>query len=234
MEGNSFQSLILWLQLVHCLLARWLIRARLLSELIINCKLVRSLYVAHKSDDGRIQTIDEHLSGTAKLAEGFAASFDAGVYGNCVGQLHDAGKYSVEFQRHIMRSGPKVDHSTAGAQAVLKAYPTGPGKILAYCAAGHHSGLPDGAGVSDSTLSARLKRQVPDFSPFYQAIDLPGLLPKLAPSIHMIGNCGFTASFFIRMLYSCLVDADFLDTERFVSAGAVGRGAGESIPVRNS
>ncbi len=215
-----------------CLLfiGRWRIHALILRKLIFT-KVVRSMYIAHKSDDGRMQTIDEHLSGTAKLAEGFAASFGAGEYGNCVGQLHDAGKYSVEFQRHIMQNGPKVDHSTAGAQAVLKAYPTGPGKVLAYCAAGHHSGLPDGAGESDSTLSARLKRQVPDFSPFYREIDLPGLLPKSAPSIHMIGNCGFTASFFIRMLYSCLVDADFLDTERFVSAEAVRRGAGERIPT---
>lgn len=189
------------------------------------------MYAAHKSDDGRTQTVDEHLSGTANLAEGFAASFGAGEYGYCAGKLHDAGKYSAEFQRHILRNGPKVDHSTAGAQAVLEVAPSGVGKILAYCAAGHHSGLPDGAGESDTTLTARLKREVPDFSPFYREVNLPRLLPKSAPPIRGIGNLGFTASFFIRMLFSCLVDADFLDTERFVSAGAVDRGAGESIPA---
>ncbi|HEX2985396.1 MAG TPA: CRISPR-associated helicase Cas3' [Caproiciproducens sp.] len=189
------------------------------------------MYVAHKSDDGRTQTVDGHLSETAGLAGKFAGSFGAEEYGYCVGELHDAGKYSQEFQKHILQNGPKADHSTAGAQAVLKASPSGVGKILAYCAAGHHSGLPDGAGESDSTLSARLKRRVPDFSPFYREVDLPDLLPKLAPPIHMIGNYGFTASFFIRMLFSCLVDADFLDTERFVSDREVDRGAGESIPA---
>ena len=190
------------------------------------------MYYAHiTNDDNRRQTVDEHLAGTAKLAKKFAESFGAGEYGYCAGELHDAGKYSEEFQRHILQNGPKVDHSTAGAQAVLKASPSGVGKILAYCAAGHHSGLPDGGGQSDSTLSARLKREVKDFSPFYRAVDLPALLPGSAPPIHMMGKGGFTASFFIRMLFSCLVDADFLDTERFVSNGTVNRGTGESIPA---
>lgn len=190
------------------------------------------MYYAHiTNDDNRTQTVDEHLAGTAKLAKKFAESFGAGEYGYCAGELHDAGKYSEEFQRHILQNGPKVDHSTAGAQAVLKASPSGVGKILAYCAAGHHSGLPDGGGQSDSTLSARLKREVKDFSPFYRAVDLPALLPGSAPPIHMMGKGGFTASFFIRMLFSCLVDADFLDTERFVSNGTVNRGTGEGLPV---
>lgn len=188
------------------------------------------MYVAH-SNDNRIQTVEEHLAGTAELAKEFASPFGADEYGYCVGELHDVGKYSAEFQRHILRNGPKVDHSTAGAKAALQASPSGVGKILAYCAAGHHSGLPDGNGPAESTLAARLKRNVPDFSAFYREVDLPAFLPKSAPPIHMIGKGGFTASFFIRMLFSCLVDADFLDTERFVSGGTVYRGAGESIPV---
>lgn len=192
-------------------------------------------YAAHISEDHRTQTVGEHLDGTAQLARTFAKPFGAGEYGFCAGELHDAGKYSMEFQRHITQNGPKVDHSTAGAQAVLQASPTGVGKILAYCVAGHHAGLPDGGGRADSegesTLAARLKRQIPDFSPFYRAVDLPGLLPKSIPPIRAIGKGGFTASFFIRMLFSCLVDADFLDTERFVSNGTVERGTGESIPA---
>lgn len=193
------------------------------------------MYVAHKEESGRLQTAEDHLKGVAELAETFSAAFGAGRYGFCAGMLHDAGKFSEEFQRHILRGGPKVDHSTAGAQAVLKLSPTGVGKILAYCAAGHHAGLPDGGSAADDsgspTLSGRMTRRVCNFSPFYRSVDLPSLVPKSPPPIRMVGKGGFTASFFIRMLFSCLVDADFLDTERFFSGGTAARGAGESISV---
>lgn len=36
---------------------------------------------AHVSEDGRKQTVVEHLNGTAELAEQFAAVFGAGGYG---------------------------------------------------------------------------------------------------------------------------------------------------------
>ncbi len=189
--------------------------------------------VAHISEDNRQQSVWEHLNETAKLAEIFAGYFGAGEYGFCVGELHDAGKFSREFQKHILAGGPKVDHSTAGAQAILKLSPSGPVMIMAYCCAGHHSGLPNGGGradlTSDPTLSGRLRRTVPDFHSFYQAVDLPSLLPVSAPPVRMVGKGGFTSAFFIRMLFSCLVDADFLDTERFFSNGEVARGAGEDI-----
>ncbi len=191
--------------------------------------------IAHIGDDGRMQTVEEHLTGTAELAEKFAGSFHAGEYGFCIGKLHDIGKYSQEFQNHILRGGPKVDHSTAGAQAVLSASKTGVGLMMAYCIAGHHSGLPNGGSSADSpdeaTLFARMKRTVPDYAHFCSTAGLPAILPKSAPPIRMLGKGGFTAAFLIRMLFSCLVDADFLDTEKFVSGGTVTRGGMESIPV---
>ena len=191
--------------------------------------------IAHINDeDGRMQTIEEHLTGTATLAKKFANSFCAGEYGYCIGMLHDAGKYSKEFQNHILCGGPKVDHSTAGAQAILNATKTGVGLMMAYCGAGHHAGLPDGGSSADSpddsSLFARMKRTVPDYSQFYNAVNVPAILPKSAPPIRILGKGGFTASFFIRILFSCLVDADFLDTEKFVSNGAISRGGMESIP----
>lgn len=192
--------------------------------------------IAHINDeDGRMQTVEEHLTGTATLAGKFAGSFHAGEYGYCIGMLHDAGKYSKEFQDHILRGGPKVDHSTAGAQAVLNASKTGVGLMLAYCGAGHHSGLPDGGSSADppddATLFARMNRTVPDYAQFYNAVNLPAILPKSAPPIRMLGKGGFTASFFTRILFSCLVDADFLDTEKFVSNGEISRGGMEDIPA---
>lgn len=73
-------------------------------------------YIAHK-DGERIQTLQEHLSGTAELAKTFAEKFGKGEWGYCAGMLHDIGKYSEEFQRKIWNNlNDQVDHSTAGAK----------------------------------------------------------------------------------------------------------------------
>ena len=98
--------------------------------------------LAHISEDGtRVQTVADHLQGTAVLCGQFAAAFDAQQQGTWLGLLHDIGKYSTKFQRRL-QGGEKVDHSTAGAQVAARY-----GQIpLAFAIAGHHSGLPDGGG----------------------------------------------------------------------------------------
>ena len=71
-------------------------------------------FLAHISDDGRKQTVQEHLEGTARLCSEFAAEFDAAEQGYLAGISHDIGKYTEAFQRRL-HGGPKVDHATAGA-----------------------------------------------------------------------------------------------------------------------
>ena len=77
-------------------------------------------FLAHISDDGRKQTVQEHLEGTARLCSEFAAEFDAAEQGYLAGISHDIGKYTEAFQRRL-RGGPKVDHATAGAMECAKA-----------------------------------------------------------------------------------------------------------------
>ena len=67
-------------------------------------------YLAHLTEDGRTQTILEHLKGTASLCSAFAAAFDAEAQGHLAGMAHDIGKYSAAFQRRL-HGGPKVDHA---------------------------------------------------------------------------------------------------------------------------
>lgn len=75
-------------------------------------------YIAHK-DNERVQTVKEHLYGTAELAGFFAERFGKKEWGYCCGMLHDLGKYSKEFQRKIRNdTGERVDHSTAGAESL--------------------------------------------------------------------------------------------------------------------
>ena len=79
-------------------------------------------YLAHIADDGREQTIAEHLRGTAELAAGFAAAFGAKADGYFAGLLHDIGKYTVGFQRRL-HNGPPVDHATPGTGTCLPRWP---------------------------------------------------------------------------------------------------------------
>ncbi len=143
--------------------------------------------------------------------------------------MHDIGKYSNEFQQKIIHnSKSRVDHSTAGAIEVNKNVDLF-GKLLAYCIAGHHGGLLDGGSRSDTaietTLNGRLKRvkQIPDYSYFQKEIDISNLLHIKIPNIKPLNKGGYSLSFFIRMIYSCLVDADFLDTEAFMNNNKVDR-----------
>lgn len=180
------------------------------------------MYFAHSEEGAskhKWQKLHEHLVDTAHLASVFADKFNAGVFGFAVGILHDIGKYTKEFQLRLEGAPIRVDHSTAGAQEVLKKDKK-IGLLLAYVIAGHHGGLPDyGSKVDDSSLAARLAKNISDeyqkyeeeigsMLPYFQSIKIP-IQPPLK-------NLGFCVSFFIRMIFACLVDADFLNTERFL------------------
>jgi CRISPR-associated endonuclease/helicase Cas3 len=182
-------------------------------------------YIGHTSEEGRQQLLIDHLKGTGLLAERFASIFDAAEWGKMAGLYHDIGKYSAAFQQRILEDGPRVDHSTAGA-LLMKSIKNGP---LALCIASHHSGLLNIgtklSKVDDGTLMGRLKKELKgklDYSVYRQ--ELPEPLPIRKVPAFLYGKDQFYYSFFIRMLFSCLVDADFLDTERFVNDGKVQRG----------
>lgn len=182
--------------------------------------------LAHISDDKtRTQTIEEHLTSTAALAGNFAAAFGAQAEAAYTALLHDIGKYSAGFQQRL-QGGPPVDHSTAGAKAAIQ-----DGNIPAALAiAGHHSGIPDLGNPHDtadeSTLVGRSKRRIEDCSQWKQEISpakaaLPPWLLRQPDNL--------TMAFFTRMLYSSLVDADFIDTETFMDGKAAPRGMGEPL-----
>lgn len=184
-------------------------------------------YLAHISKDKkREQTVLEHLKGTAELAGNFASVFQCREWGYGYGLCHDIGKYSDKFQKRL-HGGSITDHATAGAKELFarKDY-TG-----AYCISGHHSGLLDGGSPADvggeATLTGRMHKEVED----YQAYRTELSIPEFPPSVPLrpLGRGGFSLSFYIRMLFSCLVDADYLDTEAFMKEKRVAGGAFDSI-----
>lgn len=193
-------------------------------------------YFAHSLPSrprGEWQRLERHLDNVAELAAAFSAPFGARTWGWLAGLWHDIGKYSCQFQQRIAASQgedahieavTKVDHSTAGAQHAAKAIANkGFGKALAYVIAGHHGGLPDGIAV-DSCLRARLEKEIPDYSACPDRI----LEAKELTLPFDLDGCqtAVRISLFIRMLYSALVDADFLDTERFIDEVKAGHRKG--------
>ena len=172
-------------------------------------------FYAHSTisdDKSEWQKLEDHLRGVAEKAAIFADTFGAMKWGRCAGLLHDSGKATGAFQRRLEGGQERVDHSTFGAQ-LAKEKGGQLGLLLAYVLAGHHGGLPDG-GEQESQLHFRLKHgRVPDDAELMIGDDCLHDLP-LPFKLHR-GLGGFSLSFFTRMLFSCLVDADFLDTEAF-------------------
>lgn len=193
-------------------------------------------YYAHTSEEKQWQTLLEHLHQTAELAGENAAKFNARELGYICGLLHDIGKYSQKFQQKLHGVNFRVDHSTAGAKEVFSLLGERMGKLLAYCISGHHSGLLNHGTIAstEGTLLSRLNNEnLEDYSSFRSEIDLNRIksnkmLPiKLKPQSNDL--MGFSLSFFIRMLYSCLVDADFIDTETYMVDIIKPRGGSVSI-----
>lgn len=187
-------------------------------------RIIRKIY-AHSLEDrpeSEWEPLADHLDRVSKLAGLFAKSFGAEALGEVAGRLHDIGKMSLAFQAYIQGNGAArgPDHSTAGALEAIALYGKVLGRILAYGIAGHHAGLADGAGDHvPGTLSYRLNdqyRRIKDYAGWQEHV---GQLPeKIAPPPAWQAPTqahGFHAYFFIRMLFSALVDADFLATDAF-------------------
>ena len=187
-------------------------------------------YFAHVRRDGEnfaTHDLGEHLRGVGQRAGEYARAFGSGDWARIAGLWHDLGKYSAEFQRriksvsgyeaHLEGQAGRVNHSTAGAQYAIRQFNLH-GRILAYIIAGHHAGLPDWH--ASETRGAALKVRLDDGSHLERALNQlipPDILSQTQPTSPLLGNKeGF--HLWVRMLFSCLVDADFLDTEAFMDA----------------
>lgn len=177
--------------------------------------MTENTYLAHVAEDGRVQTVLEHLLGTAQRSAAFAASFGAGAQGELAGKFHDIGKCTPGFQRRLLENGPKVDHATAGAFECMKMLQV----FAAFAVAGHHGGLPDGGGRGDGpetgTFFGRMNRAAKGRLENYDTLQGELALPQ-ADMPAFAAKDQSAGMFFTRMLFSCLVDADYTDTGEFM------------------
>ncbi len=183
----------------------------------------QNAYFAHsgKSEDGSDwQTLPGHLEGTARLAEAAGEPLGLAQCAHLAAALHDFGKHDPAFQRRLRGEGGAVDHSTAGASLLLDR--AGPmrlvAEVLAYAILGHHAGLPDANGA-ESSLTRRIEAFRPrnPIAPEILAAAQVDLAPALAEIRTRMRreSAGFDVSVAGRMVFSCLVDADFKDTEAY-------------------
>ena len=181
------------------------------------------------------EPLEDHLQAVAARAREFAAAFDAGDWGYLAGLWHDLGEYLPEFQRRLHGDPTRVDHAGPGAASALTH--RGNGLPLAFAIAGHHAGLADRAADGDTGLTAllnrtkqqagawqRIERTIPsDFWP-HNVPTLPIALKTDADKRAL--------ELWTRLLFSTLVDADYLETERFYDAAKTDRrGRYDSISI---
>lgn len=187
-------------------------------------------YIAHKSETGIVQTVKEHSENTARLSSGFAVPCFKNICWQ-IGLLHDIGKYQPSFQKRISHDESiAVEHSICGAQAAVGQYGKNPlGLLMALCIAGHHGGIPDCGVMSDSkesaTLWGRLKRECEDYAAFeremtLQPLDAGQFNAMLSEGCTSKGEMTERFAFFVRYCFSCLADADTLDTMHAVQRPA--------------
>lgn len=189
--------------------------------------------------------LNDHLLEVARRADEFAQVFGNGDWALLAGLWHDLGKFLPAWQAYIRRETGwnedahlegfcgRPNHSTAGAAFSIERFrKSPPGKILAYLIAGHHAGLPDwmpdnaGGDLQNrlyDTVSNKLKpeeiesiRYIDDVQKYLMAA-FPKTLPLMCSSQVVAQKAAEHLHLWIRMLFSCLVDADFLDTEEFMT-----------------
>ncbi|MDW7771616.1 MAG: CRISPR-associated helicase Cas3' [Desulfobulbaceae bacterium] len=168
------------------------------------------------------QPLEEHLKNVAEMAAEFAKEFGAEKWAELAGSNHDLGKGTKPWQAYLRKANQIVDdfatyyeghpnHASVGAQWLFNNSKAA-GKFLAYCVAGHHGGLPNWNDTRRAALPEKLEEAFPEVSYPYDIPEFPEKTPfPIDPE-----RTGFQFQFFVRMLFSCLVDADYLDTEAFL------------------
>ena len=186
------------------------------------------IFFAHSTplvDPETWQPLPEHLSNVGKLASDRARRFGLSQAAFVAGLYHDLGKYDPAFQRKLTGEINRVDHSTAGAVVLLDRVPPAeqiPREMIAYAILGHHAGLPDCDKPELSSLRRRVERYQDALDPIWrQQVDAPqpglsdALMDLLQQGRSDKASGAFDMSVATRMLFSCLVDADYRDTEAF-------------------
>ncbi len=173
------------------------------------------------------QLLETHLQNTADLAGSFANAFASREWGYLAGLWHDLGKYQDEFQAKLLGEKKGVEHSGTGAAFVFQTTKEF-GLPLSFIIAAHHAGLANlqrsdpGQPIpllirikDNDRIFERIKSRIPEKLLHRQLPGLPSHLSK-SPTAESKALLSRSMEFWIRFLFSALVDADRLDSEEFI------------------
>ena len=182
--------------------------------------------IKNSSSKDNWQPLDEHLINVGKLAGECGNELGLKNSASIAGLLHDIGKYRYGFQKRLEGSSDKIPHADAGAILIRELFKDKPpherlmADIIAYCIAGHHAGLHNPNNLRDflsedyEEIDEIWKREI--------GIEPNNIFPTAFNSPigtnnkEIIKNKKFFAfAVMTRMIFSCLVDADYKDTEKF-------------------
>ena len=167
-------------------------------------------------DKSRWQPLSEHLRNVAGKARDFADPLGFAEVAKLAGLLHDLGKFSGAFQEYLAGERPgSVDthHAVYGAALAFNRNWLGPAFVIA----GHHAGLHNLHDLQDLVCGEKydVDNRLPPLQKSFEVV-LGGIREELAePGFAKCAEDKAIIEFYVRMLFSCLVDADFLDTEQF-------------------
>ncbi|MGF1603414.1 MAG: CRISPR-associated helicase Cas3' [Thermosynechococcaceae cyanobacterium] len=190
---------------------------------------MRPTFAAHTPPDGSDQWHDlkEHLQEVGAGTQNAANKFGAAILGQYTGLWHDLGKYNPDFQSYLeqchaasqsnddrkLKGSPHAIYGARLAWDLLKQTPLAP---IIY---GHHAGLPEMNHMKSQLVD-------PEFEERYQVVlqeaqqALGAFSPEVDACNTILRNIYNDAydykldyELLTRLLFSCLVDADYLDTE---------------------
>lgn len=210
-------------------------------------------WVAHtpSKKNPRWHLLTDHIFGVTDRAVIFANAFDtsgvAAAWARYLGLLHDLGKFTEAFQKYLwdchqadqgIGTRPKpgsAPHKQMGALAALEDL-RDVAEMFALPIYGHHGGMEMPSETrnkvlekTDSAGVALLRRLAAEVDARLAAV--PPDLSALASSPHAQTPHG--AEMFLRMLFSCLTDADSLDTEAHMNPDDTQRRRAEALNVPN-
>jgi CRISPR-associated endonuclease/helicase Cas3 len=174
------------------------------------------------------QLLEDHLQGVADRCATFCRAFESEEWGRLAGLLHDLGKVQDSFQARLKGERVQVEHSSAGAALAFETNQE-LGTPLAFTIAGHHTGLANMAG-SEAGQPAPLKKRletgkqilddvrriVQSFVPDLEFPEVPSFLGPLQGSSQVeTQRIRRQYEFWIRFMFSALVDSDRLDAADF-------------------
>lgn len=162
------------------------------------------------------------MAGVERLARAKSVPLDLTEAATVAGRFHDLGKFNSEFDRVLCGENIRVDHSTAGGRELLAAAPRElkpVAEAIAYAILGHHAGLPDMFADDGRSVARRVAKHALPLAEEWRRLEKPDLAAVGAELMRRMrpdpSKAAFDLSVAVRMVFSCLVDADYLDTEAF-------------------